>query len=94
MSCFIVNLITPKSGARHELLFNKHGQVCLTSMSDLSVTKIIPLIIINLAPKARAKQELLFNEQGQVCWTSKSDLSSKTKCDQNYISWTYKFDNT
>jgi hypothetical protein len=26
----------------------------------------------------------------RVRWTSKSDLSSTTKCDQNYISRTYK----
>jgi hypothetical protein len=36
----------------------------------------------------------LYNPQSRFRWTSKSDLSSTTKCDQNYISHTYKFGHT
>jgi hypothetical protein len=47
-----MNLVTPKAGAKHELLFNKPA---------ISVTKIISLTIMNfVTPKVGAKHELSF----------------------------------
>ncbi len=66
MSQTVVNLVTLKAGAEHELLFNKRAsrwQHLLTSEMEQRVTKIVFLTLMNLVTlKAGAKLELLFNK--------------------------------
>jgi hypothetical protein len=56
-----------------------------TFSDPLSLTHALSLSLRYLA---------LFPILWRVHWTSKLDLSSTTKCDQNYISHTYKFGHT
>ncbi len=62
----IMNLITPKAGAKNELLFNELrwfvDHPSQNQVGQQIVTKIISMTIMNLeTPKAGAKHELLFN---------------------------------
>ncbi len=59
-----MNLVTPKGGAKHELLFNKPASrlVCWTLKSDLSRTAKCDKIRCKLTIKGAAKGELLFNK--------------------------------
>jgi hypothetical protein len=64
-----MNLVTPKTGAKHEILLNKPTievgllNIGLTYVTQQSVTKIIFVTHINLVtPKAGAKHEILFNK--------------------------------
>jgi hypothetical protein len=66
MSPRFANLVLPKGGAKHELLFKILVYVVHPSptwTTQQSVTKIISLTVVNLVtPKAGAKGELLFNK--------------------------------
>jgi hypothetical protein len=73
ISLSVVNLLTPKAGAKHELLFNKPA--CVADLLNIqvglkrhiSVTKIIPLTFMNLVtPKGQTKYKLLFNKLASV----------------------------
>ncbi len=62
----ILNLVTLKVGAKHELLFNKPA-LSRTLAAQQSVIKFIAMTVINLVtPKAAAKQKLLFNKPASV----------------------------
>jgi hypothetical protein len=65
ISLTIINLITPKVGAKHEILFNKPAlEAGLLNIQDRlkrhnSVTKIVSVTVMNFViPKAATKQEL------------------------------------
>jgi hypothetical protein len=58
MSLTSQNLVTPKAGVKHELLFNKLASEA-TLVAQQSATKIIFLAVVNLVThKAGAKHEL------------------------------------
>ncbi len=84
----ITNLVTPKAGAKGELLFNKPAlggfveHQSLTKAAEQSVTKIVFLtIMIRETLKGGSKPNLLFNKPA-----SESGLLNKSwhsfRCDQ------------
>ncbi len=93
ISLTLINLVTPKDGTKHELLFNKwplekkhdHRQQrpSWTHVAQQSQTKIISLTLINVVTsKAGAQFVLLFNKLKENTFrydAVKPDLSSTLK---------------
>jgi hypothetical protein len=101
MAMIVINLVTPKVRAKHELLFNKPDSGLWVLyvehlhrkwIAQQGVTKFkASNVIIWVALKAAAKFELLLYTLRRVCWPLRSDLRNTIKCDYKHISGTYKF---
>jgi hypothetical protein len=94
-----MNLVTPKGGAKHDILHNKPATEARggfvehpspTLAAQQSVTKIISVTIkILVTPKAGAKHTLLLNKTASV--EQKLLLSCRFGCDQICKYQFYKF---
>jgi hypothetical protein len=97
-----MNLVTPKGGAKHDILRNKPAtearggfveHLSPTLAAQQSVTKIISVTIkILVTPKAGAKHTLLLNKTASV--EQKLLLSCCFRCDQICKNQFYKFGHT
>jgi hypothetical protein len=100
-----MNMVTPKVGAKHELLFNElaYGQALESSgrfiEKKLMLSSSFRCYQIHNCHRHDLGYTLLcylsltltFNKPTLVCCTTKSDISSTTECDQIHNSHCYKF---